>query len=63
MNDLIVILILAILLVGAIGYIVKEKKKGVQCIGCPLAGSCSKNKKNTCNSHSDLLQDYKSGKL
>lgn len=63
MNDLIVILILAFLLIGAIAYIVKEKKKGVQCIGCPLAGTCSKNKKNSCSSHSDLLNDYKSGKL
>lgn len=63
MNDLIVILILAVLLIGAISYIVKEKKKGVQCIGCPLAKTCSKNKNNSCNSHSALLQDYKSGKL
>lgn len=63
MNDLIVILILAVLLIGAISYIVKEKKKGVQCIGCSLAKTCSKNKNNSCNSHSDLLQDYKSGKL
>lgn len=26
----------------AIFYIMKEKKKGVKCIGCPAAGSCTK---------------------
>ena len=31
------------LLLGlAIGYIIKEKKKGTHCIGCPMAGNCHK---------------------
>lgn len=42
MVDLIVILILVLIVGAAIRYIVKEKKKGVHCIGCPSAGSCSK---------------------
>ena len=25
----------------AIRYIVREKRKGVHCIGCPMAGSCT----------------------
>lgn len=27
---------------GAMSFIVTEKKKGVNCIGCPHAGSCGK---------------------
>ena len=26
----------------AVRYIIKEKKRGVKCIGCPYAGSCTK---------------------
>lgn len=40
-SNLIVIGILAILLGAAITYIVRAKKRGVKCIGCPAAGSCS----------------------
>ncbi len=43
MKDLIVILILAIIIAGALIYIIRSKKKGVKCIGCP--SDCSK-----CNS-------------
>ena len=38
------IIVTAIILVaagGAIAYIIKEKKKGVRCIGCPAAEICS----------------------
>ncbi len=38
----IALLILAIILFLAIRYIVKEKRKGTRCIGCPQAGSCQK---------------------
>ena len=41
MENFIVILILAIILGSAITYIVKAKKKGVKCIGCSAACSCS----------------------
>lgn len=44
MDNLIAIIILIILVGGAILYIIKEKKKGVKCIGCPFAENCSKNK-------------------
>lgn len=43
---------LLLLIVGvAITYIVKAKKSGIKCIGCPLGGSCSdKNGSHTgCN--------------
>ncbi|MDO4617555.1 MAG: FeoB-associated Cys-rich membrane protein [Lachnospiraceae bacterium] len=46
MVDMIVILILALIIGSAMFYIVKEKKKGTKCIGCPMAGQCSR----TCDS-------------
>ena len=42
MVDIILILLVIALLGAAIAYIVKEKKKGTVCIGCPLAGQCAK---------------------
>ena len=48
MENLILILILAAVVGAAITYIVKEKKKGNVCIGCPHAGTCaSKNSKDS----------------
>ena len=40
MTDIIIIGILLIVLGGAIFYIVKAKKSGAKCIGCPMAGNC-----------------------
>lgn len=40
MADIIVGIILILLIGGAVAYIVKEKKKGTKCIGCPAGGSC-----------------------
>ena len=47
-KDIIVILILIIVFGLASGYIIKSKKSGVKCIGCPSGGSCCslKNKKD-----------------
>lgn len=42
--------VLLILVGGAIAYIVKSKKNGVKCIGCPAAGTCA-NAKNCSGSH------------
>ena len=41
MPDVILIIVLAAIIGGAIMYIVKAKKKGVKCIGCPSGGTCS----------------------
>lgn len=41
MVNIIVIIILAILVGSAVAYIIKAKKSGVKCIGCPAGGSCS----------------------
>ena len=40
MTDLIVLLILAAIAAGIVFYLVREKKKGVTCIGCPHAKKC-----------------------
>lgn len=40
MADIIVIIILVLLIGSAVTYMVKAKKNGVKCIGCPAGGSC-----------------------
>lgn len=40
MADIIVIIILVLLIGSAVAYMVKAKKNGVKCIGCPAGGSC-----------------------
>lgn len=40
MADFIIVLILIVLIGGAVTYIVKAKKNGAKCIGCPAGGSC-----------------------
>ncbi len=47
MKDIIAVIVILIILGIAIGYIVRSKKKGVKCIGCPSGGDCSKC--NSCN--------------
>ena len=44
MADLIVIAIVLLIVGAAMAYIIKEKKKGTKCIGCPSAGTCGKAK-------------------
>ena len=41
MIDFIVIAIIAIILAAAITYIIKAKKSGAKCIGCPAANQYS----------------------
>lgn len=41
MANIIATIIVVVLLAAAITYIVKAKKKGVKCIGCPDAGQCA----------------------
>ena len=38
--DYLVILVIAAIIGFAIAYIVKSKKSGKKCIGCPNSGSC-----------------------
>lgn len=46
MQNWIIGIIIAIVVALALVYIIKQKKKGAKCIGCPSSGSCGK--KNCC---------------
>ncbi len=41
MADFIVVMILLVIIGMAVVYIIKAKKQGVKCIGCPAAGKCA----------------------
>lgn len=41
MTDLIVSVILVLIVGGAAFYIIRAKKSGAKCIGCPAGGKCS----------------------
>ena len=52
MTDIIVIAVIVLIVGGALAYIVKAKKNGKKCIGCPYADSCPSGKAGggcTCN--------------
>lgn len=42
MADIVIIIILAVVLGSALWCMKKEKHSGVNCIGCPDAGTCKK---------------------
>lgn len=46
MIDLIVLGIIVLIVGFALGYIIKEKKQGSKCIGCPFAKTCAKKHHN-----------------
>ena len=51
MADLIVLGVIAVLVGASLAFIIKEKKRGVKCIGCPMAGTCAKkNASSKCTS-------------
>ena len=48
--NIIATIVVVAILGGAIAYVVKAKKQGAKCIGCPAAGNCpsAKGKKTSC---------------
>ena len=42
-TDIIVLVVVALVIGGASFYIIRAKKKGQKCIGCPYAKNCSGN--------------------
>ena len=48
-TDIVTISIIVLILSGAIFYVVKSKKNGAKCIGCPYSKTCSKNKSIECS--------------
>lgn len=53
MTDFIVVLIVLAIVGAAIVYIIREKKRGVKCIGCPSASTCPNSGKCTGNCCTD----------
>lgn len=45
MENLIIIIILAVMIGGAAAYLIKARKSGRKCIGCPAGGSCPTSQK------------------
>ncbi len=41
LTDIIILLVIAIIVISAATYIIRQKKKGVKCIGCSSGGGCS----------------------
>ncbi|MEE0898590.1 MAG: FeoB-associated Cys-rich membrane protein [Acutalibacteraceae bacterium] len=48
MENYIVALILLAITVGIVIYLVRQKKMGVKCVGCPYGGKCSGNCGGNC---------------
>ncbi len=42
MVNLILVFLLAAIIGGAAGYIIRAKRRGVKCVGCPDGGTCGK---------------------
>lgn len=43
-DDIIIIVVIVLIIGFSILYLIKQKKKGRKCIGCPYSDSCIKNK-------------------
>ncbi len=41
MENIVLFIVIAVILALAVAYVVRAKKKGVKCIGCPNSKSCS----------------------
>lgn len=53
MEDFIVLAVLVVIIGAAVTYIVKAKKRGVKCIGCPADGECAHSCGHGCSCHTD----------
>lgn len=40
MMDFILIAVILLIVAAAAGYVIKAKKSGAKCIGCPVEGGC-----------------------
>lgn len=48
--NIIIVVVVLVVLGAAVGYIVREKRRGSKCIGCPYAKTCSRANNGGCNS-------------
>ncbi len=51
LTNIIIVAVILLVVGGAIAYIIKEKKKGKKCIGCPYCDSCSAKSKGGCDTN------------
>ena len=49
MTDIIIIAIVVLIIGAAAAYVIKAKKSGKKCIGCPDGCSCSSKKDSSCS--------------
>ncbi len=49
LDEIIAITLIALIVGGAVAYIIKAKKSGKKCIGCPYADSCASKKNTSCD--------------
>ena len=48
MVDILIIFLLAVIAAAIVIYLVREKKRGVTCVGCPYAKQCAKKRNGCC---------------
>ncbi|MBQ4537342.1 MAG: FeoB-associated Cys-rich membrane protein [Lachnospiraceae bacterium] len=56
MVDYIIVAVVAAIIGIAVAYIVKEKKRGAKCIGCPVEGTCPHKANGNCSCSGDSKQ-------
>ena len=49
MENFIIIAVLAVILGAAVGYVIKAKKSGKKCIGCPDGAACGSKSSGGCS--------------
>lgn len=49
LTNLIIILVILLVLGAIVFYIIREKKRGSKCIGCPYAKECAARKNGGCS--------------
>ncbi len=47
MANIIALAVIFLVIGGAVAYIIREKKRGKKCIGCPYCSSCASKKGGT----------------
>lgn len=53
MESIVIAIIILVIVGPAAAYVIKEKKAGKKCIGCPYSNECSAKNKCGCDKNSD----------
>ena len=59
LGDWIAIAVILLIVGGAIAYILRSKKSGKKCIGCPYGETCGAKGKSTCSQGCSCEKDQK----